>query len=162
MKKIIVALTLLASFSAYADLVLNIKIAADMKLTTVGVYASTSNGFFCSHLNGDLERVPKTFDRDIAINSSGASNQIIIAENLNDRCRSELKGVAIKVNHPKNTDQVRLELVSSKINQDQNDQKIIFVKFPSPYGDVYAPYGENRNILVGPNGIAQVDISSEE
>jgi hypothetical protein len=161
MKKTIVILTLLTSFSSYADLELNIK-ARGMGLSAIGVYASTSTSFFCTHLNGDFQRVPKVMDKQILVNNTGSLNQINVVENLHDNCQSSLKGVSLKVHHPKiNPEQARIEINASNLSQEQNNQKIIFKKFTSPYGDFYG-VEDSAQILVGPEGIVNAEILLQE
>lgn len=164
MKKIIATVVLLTSFSSFADLVLNLKTNESIKLNAAGVYASTRNSFSCTRTifsDGKLERIPKTFDQNIVVVNSGDITQVNIDENLDDRCRSELKGLSIKVNHPKISEQFKsVNVLNTNIDQDQKDQEIIFKKFYSPYGDFYS--SGDASILVGPNGLAHAEISIEE
>jgi hypothetical protein len=163
MKKLIIVLTLLTSFSSFADLVINVKTGDGITLSSVGVYASTSGSFFCTHLNGDFERVPKIFDQNIAVNTHGTSNQINVVENLTDNCRSELKGLSLKVHHPKiNLDHSTIQINPSNVPQDQNLQKFVYKKIASPYGDFYALEGLNSQLLVGPGGKINAEITIEE
>jgi hypothetical protein len=86
-----------------------------------------------------------------------------VVEILNNSCRSELKGLSVKVIHPKiDSAQGSLEINATNANQDQNIQKLVYKKITSPYGDFYAIGGGNDHILVGPNGIANAEISIEE
>jgi hypothetical protein len=144
-------------------MVLRIKTAADMKLSSVGVYASTSTALFCTRFGEGFERVPKVLEQNQEIKNAGNFNQINVVEILNNSCRSELKGLSVKVIHPKiDSAQGSLEINATNANQDQNIQKLVYKKITSPYGDFYAIGGGNDHILVGPNGIANAEISIEE
>ncbi len=161
MKKIILALTLLSSYSAFADIALTIKTSEGITLNAVGVYASTSRSLFCTRLNGDFERVPKVADLNIVVNRSGAISNIAVEENQENFCRSELKGLSVRVIHSKiSQDNATLEVVASPNNQDQVVQKIVFKKFNSPFGDFYGT--TTHDILVGPNGIVKAEINLVE
>jgi hypothetical protein len=101
-------------------------------------------------------------DKQILVNNTGSLNQINVVENLHDNCQSTLKGVSLKVHHPKiNPEQTRIEINASNLSQEQNNQKIIFKKFTSPYGDFYGVEG-SAQILVGPEGIVNAEILLQE
>lgn len=140
------------------DVVLNVKTTEGMTLSATATYLSSSSSFFCTHFGEGFERVPKSFDKNIQIIKNGNSSKIVVAENLNDSCQSELKGLNIKVSHP-NINEENAVLGFADSQQNLPLQRIVYVKYASPYGDFYAPQKNQRDILVGPSGVADVEIS---
>lgn len=146
-------------------MLLNIKAKDGIKLSAKAVYLSSSNSFFCTHASfsdGSLERLPNILEKAIAVTASGEVTSIKIDRTLNDSCRSQLKGLSLQATHPKITpDLSKFDVLQSDTDQDALVQKVLFKKRTSPYiGVFYAPGTDT--ILVGPNGVANAEVSLQE
>ncbi len=163
MKKVLLLLTCLASFSAMADMSIEIKASEDFKISSYGLYRSTVKSQQCTDLifTGKLIRELKIQERHMSVKTADLFSQVDARENLKDRCKSELFTLIVKANHPKIVEAFReLTVVSSGVNLDDKVQRIVYKKVRTEHGLYYAT--QINSILVGPNGLARVEISIDK
>jgi len=147
-----------------APLMLSIRAQDGIQLSARGVYMSSSNSLFCTHLSfsdGGMQRLPNVFDKDIPAAASGETVRVKVDVALTDSCRSQLTGLALRASHPKIMEEYnRIEVQRTAAAQPAL-QKIMFKKINSPYLGVVWVSGDMQ-FLVGPDGAASAEVSMQK
>lgn len=144
---------------------LNIKAKDGIQLSAKGVYVTSSVSLFCTHTSfpdWSMQHLPNVVEKDIAVAVSGDANRINVDKVLNDNCRSYLRGLIIFAAHARIMPEYsRIDVLQNDADQGNAVQKVVFRKFESPYIGTFYSSGD-ANILVGPNGVANAEVSLQK
>lgn len=153
----LVGFSLLAGVNSYAGEVtaINLDVKSEVNFSAIAIYKTTKNSFFCTEIStadGELRRVPKRKEVTLDVEKTGQNSHLVQAPlEKGDNCESALENLQLLVDVP-NFDKLNrsVGIKESDTNQD-SVQNIVL--------DNGGWYPGKNTILIGPNGMASVELS---